>query len=459
MGIARAGSSVVSCWLAAVVCGSAVAPPQPPALSRLDFREVIRYAKAEVFPAVVYIKVVREATERGKQGSQQVAGSGVIISPDGEMITNWHVVDKAITVRCLLSDGRAMDAEIIGTDKDTDVALLQLKKPVDDGPLPYAHFGDSTVLIEGDFVMAMGAPFGLNRSVSIGIISCTERYLSGASEYSLWLQTDSAINPGNSGGPLVNTDGEIIGLNARGIGFADGMGFAIPSETIVAIVPQLRAHGEVEWSWTGLQLQPLRDFDRDIYFDETEGVIVAETDPDSPARRAGIQARDRIVALNGRPITGMTEEDLPTIRRLFGMLPQAELFTLSIARGEESLTIELTPRKKGKVEGDELVCERWGLTVKTINQFDNPNLYFHRKQGVFAYGLKYPGNATNAGLRRSDIILKIDGRSVKSLDEVQAVYDEAIANIGEKHRMLFVVLRNGLMRQVVLDYLRDYERE
>ena len=459
MGIARAGSSVVSCWLAAVVCGSAVAQPQPPALSRLDFREVIRHAKAEVFPAVVYIKVVREATERGKQGSQQVAGSGVIISPDGEMITNWHVVDKAITVRCLLSDGRAMAAEIVGSDKDTDIALLQLKKPVDDGPLPYAHFGDSTVLMEGDFVMAMGAPFGLNRSVSIGIISCTERYLSGASEYSLWLQTDSAINPGNSGGPLVNTDGQIIGLNARGIGFADGMGFAIPSETILQLLPQLREHGQVNWSWTGLQFQPLHDFDRDIYFDETEGIIIAETDPESPARRAGIHARDRIRAVNGRLITGMTEEALPDIRRLFGLLPQGEPITLDVVRGGELLTIELTPREKGQVEGDELVCERWGLTVKTINQFANANLYFHRKQGVFVYGLKYPGNATSAGLRRNDIIVKMEGKTVTRLEEVEAIYDEAIANIDQKHRMLFVLLRNGLMRQVVLDYLRDYERE
>ena len=450
---------VASFLLAAVVCGPAAALPQPPALSRLDFREVIRDAKAEVFPAVVYIKVVRKATERGEKGSLQVAGSGVIVSPEGEVITNWHVIEKAITVRCLLSDGQAMGAEVIGSDKDTDLALLQLDVPADGGPLPYAHVGDSTVLVEGDFVMAMGAPFGLNRSVSIGIISCTERYLSGVSEYSLWLQTDSAINPGNSGGPLVNTDGQIIGLNARGIGFADGMGFAIPSETILQLLPQLREHGQVDWSWTGLQFQPLHDFDRDIYFDETQGVIIAETDPESPARRAGMHARDRVTAVNGRLITGMTEGALPDIRRLFGLLPQGEPITLDVVRGGEPLTIELTPREKGQVEGDELVCERWGLTVKTINQFANANLYFHRTQGVFVYGLKYPGNATSAGLRRNDIIVKMEGKTVRTLEEVEAIYDEAIANIDHKHRMLFVLLRNGLMRQVVLDYLRDYERE
>ena len=141
---------VASFLLAAVVLCPAAALPQPPALSRLDFREVIRNAKAEVVPAVVYIKVVRKATERGEKGSLQVAGSGVIVSPEGEVITNWHVIEKAITVRCLLSDGQAMGAEVIGSDKDTDLALLQLDVPADGAPLPYAHVGDSTVLVEGD---------------------------------------------------------------------------------------------------------------------------------------------------------------------------------------------------------------------------------------------------------------------------------------------------------------------
>src|SRR5262249_49938605 len=151
------------------------------------------------------------------------------------------------SVRCLLSDGRPMNAKVLGSDKDTDLALLQLDAPTGAGPLPSAAFGDSLALKEGDFVMAMGAPWGLNRSVAIGIISCSRRYLSDISEYSLWLQTDAAINPGNSGGPLVNTDGRIVGINARGMGgWAEGMGFAIPSETIGHLLPQLREHGHVD---------------------------------------------------------------------------------------------------------------------------------------------------------------------------------------------------------------------
>jgi len=458
------GRSLILMVLAVV--GASVAPAaagdQSAAIAAaegLDFRQIVQEAKAKVFPAVIYIRVVQEATEQGKKASQQISGSGVIISPRGEALTNWHVVDKALSVRCLMSDGRAMTASVVGSDQDTDLALIQLDAGEDSGPLPFAEIGDSARLSEGDFVMAMGAPFGLNRSVSIGIISCTRRFLADVSEYSLWLQTDAAINPGNSGGPLVNTSGQVIGLNARGIGYAEGMGFAIPAETIEILLPQLRQRGDVPWSWTGLQLQPLQDFDRDIYFDETEGVIVAETDPESPARRAGIEARDRIVAVNGRPVTASTEEDLPLVRRALALLPIDEAAAVRLVRDGEAMTLELTPRAKGRVEGEELVCERWDLTFKTVNQFDNPNLYFHRKKGVFVYGLKYPGNASGAGLREGDIVLKIDGKAVETLPQVQAIHKDAIDNIDTKHRMVLVVLRNGLMRQLVLDYQRDYERE
>ena len=147
-------------------------------------------------------------------------------------------------------------------------------------------------------------------SVSLGIISCTRRFLPSTSEYSIWLQTDAAISPGNSGGPLVNTNGEVIGINTRGIMAGGDVGFAVPAETILPVVEQLRAGGKVNWSWTGLQLQPLKDFNKNMYFEGTEGVMVADTDPESPARRAGIQPRDRILSINGKSVTAMTDEDL-----------------------------------------------------------------------------------------------------------------------------------------------------
>lgn len=425
-----------------------------------DFRDTVQAGKSKVFPAVVYIRVVREDNEQGEKKAQQVSGSGVIISAAGEVLTNWHVIDKAQNVRCLLTDGRALDATVIGSDKDTDLALIRLKVKPEEPPLPFATFGDSTKLREGDFVMAMGAPWGLNRSVSIGIVSCVRRYLEGISEYSLWLQTDAAINPGNSGGPLVNTEGEIVGINARGAsGAAEGLGFAIPSETVGVLIAQMRQFSKVNWTWFGVQLQPLRDFNKDTYFEGTTGVMVAETDPDSPARSAGLQPRDRLISVNGISLNGLTEEDLPAVRRTLGLLPKETPATFEVMRGGETLRVEITPREKGAVEGKELALKRWDMTVKEINQFDNPELYFHRNKGVFVFATKYPGNASSAGLMGNDIILKIDGKDVGTLADVTAQHGELVAKVDDRSRVVFTVLRGGLTRQIVLDFRRDFDRE
>lgn len=424
-----------------------------------DFRQVVRSATDRVFPAVVYVKCIRESYEQGKKTSQSVSGSGVLISPTGEALTNWHVIDKAVEVRCLLFDGRAMHAEVVGHDKDTDLALLQLKPEDDETPIPHAKLGRSEPLREGDFVMAMGAPWGLSRSVSIGIISCTRRYLPDASEYSLWLQSDCAISPGNSGGPLVNTAGEVIGINSRGHLWGGDLAFAVPAETVQFIVDQLRAHGKVRWSWTGLQLQPLRDFNRDMYFDGTVGVIVAETDKTSPARRAGLQVRDRILSINGNPLAALTEEDLPAVRRELGLLPVGEPVELRVRRGADELTLQLTPREKGEVEGEEYDCERWDMTVKTINQFDNPTLHFHRPEGVYIFAVKYPGNASRARLNEQDIILAIDGEEIRTLEDIERCHQAALENIDQRNRVTFTVLRSGMRQQFVLDFSRDFERD
>ena len=423
----------------------------------MDFRAVVRKAKAKVFPAVVYVRCLSESHESGKKITQEVSGSGVIVSASGEVMTNWHVVDKATEVRCLTFEGKAMDAKVVGKDKDTDLALLQMKLPKGAKPQAFARFGDSDRLVEGDFVMAMGAPWGLNRSVSIGIISCTTRYLEGNSEYSSWLQTDAAINPGNSGGPLVNTAGEVVGINTRGGG--NNLGFSVPAKTVQFIAAQLRKNGKVDWSWTGLQLQPLRDFNRNIYFAGKDGVIVAGTDPESPARRAGVKLKDRILKINGQAVAAMWEEDLPAIRKLVGLLPRGKGAKLEIKRDDILLTVTMTPREKGKVEGDELGCPRWDMSVKSINQFDNPNLYFHRKKGLYVFAVKYPGNASTAGLRVKDVIIKIGKDEIVTLDDIKKVHKAALDNIKKNHKVLVVVLRGGLMRQVLLDFSRDYERE
>jgi serine protease Do len=237
------------------------------------------------------------------------------------------------------------------------------------------------------------------------------------------------------------------------------MGFAIPSQTVAHVVTQLRQSGKVNWSWTGLQLQPIRDFNRNMYFDGSEGVIVADTEPDSPARQAGILPRDRILQINHNPINAVMEEDLPAARRELGLLPKMKVAKLQILRDGNKMIVEITPREKGKVQGDELDCPRWDFTAKAINQFENPDLYFHRKTGVFVYGIKQPGNAGISGLQPEDILLSIGDKPVSTLQDVKAIHGQALANLGSNHRIMITVLRNGLMKQVVLDFSRDYAKE
>ncbi|HMN97587.1 MAG TPA: trypsin-like peptidase domain-containing protein [Phycisphaerales bacterium] len=440
-----------------------------------DFREVVRAARARVFPAVVYIKCIRQGMESGRARGEEVSGSGVVISPEGEVLSNWHVVDRASEIRCLLSDGRSFHADLVASDQDLDLALLRLRAaPSRSGepegeaamvsseearPIPFAAIGPSGLLEEGDFVMAMGAPWGLNRSVSVGIIACTRRYLPDSSEYSLWLQTDASISPGNSGGPLVDTHGRVIGINTLAQMVGGDLGFAVPSDTIAEVLPRMRLNGEIGWSWLGLRLQPLRDFDRDIWFGGTEGVIVAGVEPGSPAEAAGIASRDRLLSVDGVSTDGLTAEDLPDIRRRLALLPAERPVEARIQRGAELLTVVVTPTVKGKVQGEEVDFPRWGLTAKTINRFENPELHRRREQGVFVFGTRWPGNAASSGIAPMDIILEIDGLPITTLGELQAAYDRSVAALPESRRLVVRLLRAGQQRQIVMDISRDHQRK
>lgn len=441
----------------AILLAAAAAGCAAPNQNRIenDFRAIVKEANSKVFPAVVYIHAIAANTESGTDQANAVRGSGVIISPEGEVLTNFHVADKASSIRCLLNNSEAYDAEIIGFDKDIDLALLQLKIPENTPPLPYAEFTAKPVR-EGDFVMAMGAPWGLNRSVSLGIISCATRYLPGSSEYSLWYQTDAAISPGNSGGPLVNTDGKVVGINTLG---ADKLGFAIPAPTIKDVLPRLREYGKANWAWLGLELQPLNDFDQNIYFDFDSGVIVAGTQPESPAQKAGFKPYDRIVGFNGEPVTVKNSEDMPAFQRRLGMMPFDREITFDVIRNNENITIAVTPQPKGKVEGNELILERWGFTAKTINRFENPYLFFYSPEGIFIYGVDSNGNAVYSELQNGDIIMEINHKPVNSLDDLKAAYDDAVGNINRKSTALFMIQRNGSIYYVALDFSRDTNKK
>lgn len=422
-----------------------------------DFRDTVAEAKRAVFPSLVYVRVISEGSSEGKIEKVQSSGSGVIVSADGELLTNHHVIDRASRIRCQLTDGSMYDAKIIGKDKDLDVALLKLDSPAGTS-FPAARMS-SRYLEVGEVVLAMGAPWGLARSVSMGIISCNDRYLENAGDYTLWYQTDAAISPGNSGGPLVDTLGEVVGLNARG-NMLGAQGFAIPSPIISEILPELREHGDAHWAWFGIVWQPLKDFERDTRFAATNGVIVAGTDLQSPARLAGIEPNDRVIAIDGKEITAMFHEEIPAINRALARKPWDRPVRFDLVRDGKAMSVEISATAKGAVEGREVEFKRWGFTAKDINRFDTPDLQFFAPDGgVFVSSIAWEGNADNAGVKKRDIIRKWNGKDVKSVAELKQVYDEAMKNLDKVTQVGIDLLRKGRPVHFVINYRTDPDKE
>ena len=449
----RALFGVVAAACAAVVAGGGCR-----SLVSDDFRDVVLQAKAKVFPSLVYVRVVRKDLDDGKDGKLSASGSGVVITEDGELLTNHHVVDKAVEIRCLLSDGSSYDAKVVGADKDMDVALLRLVRPEGAPALPAAELSPETVRV-GDVVLAMGAPWGLARSVTMGVVSCTDRYLERCGQYTLWYQTDAAISPGNSGGPLVDTYGRVVGINARGNAMG-AQAFTIPSPTILELLPYLRERGGAAWSWFGFQFQPLHDFDRNAYFPFTNGVMVAGTDIGSPARKAGFRTNDRIVAVDGKPVTAINAEDLPALERFLGRFPFGKGVRIDYVRDGAALSATIAPREKGKVEGEEKAFARWGFAAKEINRFNEPDLAFLAPSGgVYVAATTWEGNAANSGLRRRDILKTMDGRPVKTMDDLEALYKKALDGLPARFKMDVTVDRRGRELHFVLNYLTDTEKD
>ncbi|HUS48418.1 MAG TPA: trypsin-like peptidase domain-containing protein [Phycisphaerae bacterium] len=310
----------------------------------IDHQKIIATAKQRVYPALVFVKPIQETFEGGERRRMEVFGSGVIISADGYVVTNNHVAEKAIEVNCVLGDREQVTATVVGLDPETDLALLKLKLPDNHPALTVADFGDSDHVEAGQFVMALGSPFGFTRSISLGIISNTKRYIGFTTQYqyNLWLQTDAAINPGNSGGPLVDTHGRVIGINTLGSWRAEGIGFAIPANVVRDVVDRLKATAaatdseqwpvKVQRAYTGVQLQALNDFNSNTFTDSLLGVLVQSVDTDSPGDRAGLRYGDILLAVSGQPIDGAYVEDLPALRVGLADLPTDKPAKFVIAR-------------------------------------------------------------------------------------------------------------------------------
>jgi serine protease Do len=447
---------------AAVVLGVLLAgfPGGAVGQEHADFREIITRAKSEVFPALIFVKPIVEDYGSGEKRQQEVFGSGVIISPDGYAVTNWHVVDKAITINCVLYDKQQIQVELVGSDRDTDLALLKLPPRQDGNAYPYARFAESANVQEGDFVMALGSPFGFQRSISLGIVSNAQRYIGFTTEYkyNTWIQTDAAINPGNSGGPLIDTKGAIVGINTLGVE-GSGLGFSIPAPMVQDTVNRLKRDGRVIRAYTGLLLQALKDFQSNTFIACEHGVLIAGVEESSPAARAGIRAGDILLSVDAQPVEGMYAEMLPEIWRRLADLTIDKPVVMELQRGGETVRLEVAPERKGKLEGEDFDCRRWNMTVKEINKYRTPRLYYFKQTGVYIQGVKYPGNAAEAGLGEQDILLTIDKQAVESIDDVKKIYNQLLQDQQREKKVVFEVLRGGLRKWIVLDYRRNYEEE
>ena len=421
-----------------------------------DFRAVIQRAQEKVFPALVFIKPIKQQLASGERTRRRIFGSGVIITPEGLVVTNSHVARDATDIKCVLYSREQLSAHVVGFDEHIDLALIQLELPEGHAVLPSVSLGDSDKLNEGQFVMALGSPFGFSRSISFGIISSTRRYLSSG-YYHLWLQTDAAINPGNSGGPLVNDEGAVIGINTLKASRGENIGFAIPSNTVREIVAHLIQHGRVIRSYSGLQFQPVKDFLRDTLLDYDTGVLVAGVDEGSPAAEAGLKSGDLILRCNDQPLYGIYLEDLPQIRSYFAFLQADQPVALLVQRGAQRLPIALTPAEKPSEMEEGLELEMWNCSMQQITQFRTPELAYFVPRGVYVLGTREPGNAHISGLRAGDIVVQIDGETMYSLTDVQKAYRQLSRLDRGKRTALLKVLREGYAHNIVLDFNRDHK--
>ena len=348
--------------------------------------------------------------------------------------------------RCVLSDKTQVEAEVVGTDPYTDLAVLKLHV---DKQLPYVSFGSSAALEAGDMVLALGSPHGLARSVSLGIVSVTDRYLENSSPrvapYNNWIQTDAAINPGNSGGPLVNLRGEVVGVNARVLRGAENVGFAIPADVAREVSEAIIATGRVQRSRLGLQLQEMMARTDDP---DQEGVVIAGIEPLSPAIEAGVRPGDILVAVNGTSINARFEEDLPAVRKLIADLPVGEEATLSVLRGSERIILHATTEELSELKGDQLEFTEWAFTASELTPEIVQRARLESPHGVFVSGVQAGGAAAQAGLRTGDIVLQVDEADVENLSQFRRTYDDLVAS--GKQRVLFYVKQGALTRFVLV---------
>jgi serine protease Do len=412
--------------------------------------------------------VVSIDTREGAEGdfSRAGKGSGVIVTATGYILTNFHVVESATSITVRLADRRQFEGKVVGRDRETDLAVVKIEAR---DPLPSARFGDSDRLRVGDWVLAIGSPFGLEQTVTAGIISARERETDGpgSSAFQKFLQTDAAINPGNSGGPLVNLGGEVIGINtqiATRTGVFSGIGLALPSRTAVEVYNQLITSGRVGRGFLGIRIGEITgDIARKNGLEGTDGVLVSDlSSADSPAGRAGITSGDIITELNGEPVKDGRE----LIRRV-GAMPVGSVVRLTYVREGQpgSATVKLTDRESGvetsrssdpptgpprpmydfddedpdALTPDPVEPQGVGLALRTLT----PDLARDRNlegiTGALVLDVEGGSPAARAGLAMGDVVVSADGQRIAG----ERDFDGLIAGAASGDKIVVGVARRS----------------
>lgn len=445
----------------------------------LELSSAFREAIAKVKPAVVSISAEREAEPVKEEDYENIPeafkrfipeeffyenynpkrswqGSGAIISEEGEILTNFHVVNEADVLNVTLDDGREMDAEILATDKSTDIALIKLKG---EGPFPFCSLGDSDSMRVGDWVLAIGNPFGLSQSVSEGIVSAKGRTDSdvpvGRSEGFLFkdfIQTTAAINPGNSGGPLINLMGEVIGVNnaiqTAGVPANLGIGFAIPSNMAKNIVVQLKEFGKVRRGYLGVWLnsnETAMNYFKER-FDIAHGALVDTVNPDTPAERAGLKHGDLILSVEGEKV-----RDNSHLTSIITQLPVGEEVSITILRGEERMdkTLVLAERPPEtelaaviEDESGEPPMQLLGIAVRTLTpEIAKEKGYEEDLKGVIVVEAAEDGPAAEADIQVDDVISEMNDKSIETAEqfaEILAAIRKDMEEAGKKEQTVLM---------------------
>lgn len=349
---------------------------------------------------------------------EQTLGTGFIISPDGYILTNNHVVNGADEVMVKLSDGREAKGEIKGTDDKLDLALIKINEKE---KLPSAELGDSDRLEVGEWVMAIGNPFGLSQTVTAGIVSAKGRVI-GSGPYDDFIQTDASINPGNSGGPLFNAEGKVIGINTAIVAGGQGIGFAIPINMAKGIIDQLRDTGKVTRGYLGVQIQAVTpELAKSFNLDADKGALISDVVKDSPADKAGLKAGDIVLEFDGKEIGEYNE--LP---RIVAATPVEKRTRVTVYRDGKRLELPITVAKlkdgePGAVASDGKESEKLGLTVQELDKGLADRLGIKDSKALVITEVKPGSPAEDAGISAGSIVVEINGQRPDSMEKFNAV--------------------------------------